>query len=177
MTPRKCLQATAATLACLGMLIPAPLLQAQSPGPSPQGPRPATTDIALHSGGTLVGQVVDGQGRPKGGASVALRQADKALAVAACNPQGYFAFKGLRGGTYELKSAGSAGAYRVWAVNTAPPTAQPGVLMVEGGAQVRGQQPVADVLSTPWVLAALVAAAIAIPIILANQGDDTPATP
>jgi hypothetical protein len=65
--------------------------------------------------------------------------------------------------------------YRVWTVNTAPPVAQPGAMVVAGQDLVRGQasSPVLRFFTNPWVLAGLVGAAIAIPIALSNDDDDS----
>jgi hypothetical protein len=67
--------------------------------------------------------------------------------------------------------------YRLWAEQTAPPAANDGVLVVHGDDAVRGNScnpcggGLLGVLANPWVLAAIVAAAIAIPLALDDDDD------
>ena len=168
------LQVVAAFLACLGVLIPAPLLCGEMP-PVPVPPfarSPNIVDIALHEGGTLLGLVVDSQGRPSPRGAVALRHVNREMARTFADQNGRFVVNGLLGGTYEIAAAGTTGLYRLWAANTAPPSAQPVVVIVEGGVRVRGQQPAAQLLGNPWVLTAVVAAAIAVPVALTSRQTD-----
>ena len=58
--------------------------------------------------------------------------------------------------------------------NTAPPAAQSAALLVSGSDVVRGQNGgLVYWLTNPWVLAGLIAAAIAIPIALNNHGSSS----
>jgi len=53
---------------------------------------------------------------------------------------------------------------------TAPPAAQPGALLVAGKGPVRGQTgPIGYWLGNPWVLAALVAVAVTVPVAIHNH--------
>jgi len=171
-------------LACLGLLLPPFLPEAAVAGQEAdiqQGSQVPARDVALQDGGTLVGQVVDGQGNPLAGARVTVRQMDREVAVTAADAQGQFAVRGLRGGQYQIVAGGSAAAYRLWAPNTSPPAAQPRAILVAGPTQVRGQYgPIVGWLTKPWVLAGLVAAAIAIPIAIHESQVDRgrePASP
>jgi hypothetical protein len=101
--------------------------------------QPGAIDVALASQGVLLGQVVDGQGHPLAAVPVTIAQAGRPLAVAPTDPQGYFAFRGVQGGMYELNAAQGSGSYRAWVGETAPPQAQRGVLIVAGQDLVRGQ--------------------------------------
>ncbi len=174
------LQLGAALLACLAMVVPTPFLDAQTPEASAQpsrGAAPSAVHVALQPGGTLVGQVLDSQGRPLARTPVALRQSGREVASTATDERGGFAVGGLRGGTYQIATDRSAGVYHLWAANTAPGFARPEALLVEGGVQVRGQGALCCALSNPWVLAGIVTAAIAVPIIINNTKGESPHSP
>ena len=96
-------------------------------------------DIALTSGGVLHGQVVDAQNKPLAGTKVALRSINGQEFSAETNEKGHFALSGLKGGTYTAATEGSSGTFRLWAADTAPPSAIPGVMLMPGRETVRGQ--------------------------------------
>lgn len=132
-------------------------------------------DVALQSAGVLHGQVVDAQGVPQAQAEVVAVQNGKTLAVAQTDAAGHFALADMSGGVYELQTASNTDVYRLWAPRTAPPAAQDSVLLVSDQNVVLGQQGAGSSLgwlANPWVLAGIVAAAIAIPLALANDDDD-----
>ena len=170
----KMLKAGMFSLACLGMVLPIPVLQA-AVAAKPDGREitegaSACVDVALRRGGVLLGQVVDVNGTPAVGVRVSLCQMDRQIAATVTDQSGYFLLGGLRGGTYEIVAGEARGTYRVWAPNTAPPSAQPGALVVAGGNPVRGQQgPLGYWLGNPWVVAGLVAAAVAVPVAIHNH--------
>ncbi len=133
----------------------------------------ALADVALGGGGVLRGQVVDPQGNLLAHCEVLVRQQDRAIAVTRTDADGRFAISGLAGGVYQIAAAESVAVFRFWAPGTAPPAAQAAALIVAGnGGLVRGQGPGSGVrrfFSSPWVLAGLLAAAIATPIALSNR--------
>jgi hypothetical protein len=146
-------------------------------------------DVALHSEGTLYGQVVDPQGNPLGRTAVSIRRHDRQIAAATSDQSGHFQMRGLRGGTYQLVAGQSAGMLRLWAPHTAPPSAQPGALVVVGDQQVLGQRGPARAynphrrpfrlkywLANPLVIGGIIAAAVAIPVALHNA-KSKPASP
>jgi len=166
----------AVCLAVLGFCMPQPLLAAIQGDQSP-----AVTDVTLHDGpqgNVLIGQVQDQQGVAQASIPVALYGSGKKLAEAQTDRNGYFAFSGLRGGVYQVTAAEGAGAYRAWTPGTAPPSAQPGALVVSGTDLARGQHhPLRHTcgrlmfwLSHPCVIVGLVAAAVAIPVAIHNAG-------
>jgi hypothetical protein len=160
------------SLAMLGFLLPQPLLAAIG--------SPAAVDIALRDGGVLIGQVVDAQGAAMASVPVSLRSQDRELAVAKTGKEGYFAFKGLRGGVYQLTSAQGHGVYRVWAPGTEPPAAQQGALLVNSDQVVRGQSDAGGFrtfITNPLVIAGIVAAAVAIPVAIHNSHHHAPTSP
>ncbi len=184
----------AVALALGGMLVPQAALAAPASVESRQ--QAAVADVALRSGGVFVGQVVDAHGAPLGGAEVSVRFAGKQVVGCTTDAQGVFAAQGLRSGQYDVVAGGGQVTYRLWEEGSAPPTANNGALVVTGDEIVSGQcggcEPggcppnagaTAGALgwmkSHPLLVAAGVAAAIAIPLALADDDDPTtvPATP
>lgn len=165
MKTRRIVNGVMVSLAAIGFLVPAPLL-AGSPTPAP-----AVVDVALRDGGLLVGQVVNDQGTPVASVPVSIRSQDRELALAKTGKEGYFAFKGLRGGVYQLVADRGHGVYRVWSPGTAPPAAQEGALLVNSDQVVRGQSGggFRSFITNPLVIAGIVAAAIAIPVAIHNS--------
>lgn len=155
---------TMVALATIGMLIPQLALGA----PTVAGQLgPTVRDVALESGGRLRGQVLDGQGVPVPGIQVAIAQQGHVIATATTDAQGRFEVTGLRGGVYQVATDRGTAMYRLWAPRTAPPAAASSALIVDDGTIVRGGMGgggVIGFLSNPWVLGAIVAAAIAIPL-------------
>src|SRR3954470_6107190 len=82
----------AAAIACIGMVLPTSAMAAAA----------ANSDIALRTGGLLVGQVVDQQGVAKAGTPVSVQFAGKEVVNTTTDANGVFAAKGLRGGQYQL---------------------------------------------------------------------------
>jgi hypothetical protein len=124
-------------------------------------------DVALQAGGALRGQVVDAQGNPCAQVAVrVVRVSDQApLTVVQTDAQGRFAVNGLTGGVYRVETPAGAAIYRLWAPNTAPPSATTSALLVHGDSMVRGN--LGGIGWFGWTLIGLgVAAAIAIPLIL-----------
>ncbi len=186
---------TLASLACLavvGCLLPGVALAT--------APAQGAVDVALTGSGVLLGQVVDSQGQPLAGVPVTIEQAGRQLAIAPTDAEGYFAFRGVHGGVYQLSAAEGGGSYRTWVPGTAPPQAQQGALVVAGHDLVRGQCQQCGPCGTacapcnpcgpswgppggPLMRAAIfggIAAGIAVPVGIAiseANEDDEPATP
>ena len=181
-----------ALLACLGMLISGPVLQAAT---AEAGRVPAVPDVALDVGGTLHGQVVDVHGNPLGKTAVAVRHLDREVARTLSDESGRFRLTGLRGGLYGIVVGETATACRLWVPNTAPPSAQPGALVVVGDEQVLAQggcgpwgcnpccppsracNRLKRWLANPLVIAGIIATAVAIPVALHNARDHDPHSP
>ena len=161
-------------VAVAGCCLPQTALAAQ-PADRPSS---VVTDVALQNGGVLLGQVVDPQGSALSAVSVSLHSGDQQLGANQTDGSGYFVFRGLRGGTYQLVAAKGHGVFRAWAPGTAPPSAQQGALLVAGEETVRGQfGQLKFWLSNPWVIAGFVTAAVAIPVALYNTGEKKSASP
>ena len=161
----------AAAVATFGMVLPPSAIAAE---PVAAGP----TDVALRSGGVLVGQVVDQQGAAKAGAPVSIRFAEHEVVRTVTDQNGVFAAQGLRGGQYQLLTVDGMTVCRLWAPDTAPPAARPAALLVSGNTAVRGQWSggpmgswVGWIKAHPYITAGIVASAIAIPLALADDDD------
>lgn len=163
------LVALAAAGCCLPQVAMASEISAATPN--------VAADVALRDGNVLLGQVVDPQGSAQAGIPVLLLQGDQALVRTATDTHGYFAVRGLPGGVYQIATPEGCGAYRVWAAGTAPPSAQPGALVVNGDQTVRGRNGGAlrFWLCQPVVLAGVAATAVAVPIAVASS--DEPVSP
>lgn len=149
------------TLACAGFLA----------GQTVQAASPIIRDVALQPGGVLNGQVLNEQAVAQGQAKIAVVHKGKPLTVTETDSAGRFVLAGLEPGVYELHLAQGGGAYRVWAPRTAPPAAEQAVLLVQDSRVVLNQGGRHfGWLANPWVLAGIVAAAIAIPLALSDSG-------
>ena len=158
-------------MACTNLVLPkSAFAEVQNAGKPAQ--TATVTDVALGERGLLLGQVVDAQGVALKDAPVVIVQNDKQLVTTKADAEGRFAVKGLRGGTYQIVTKDGVSVCRLWAHDTAPPTAQGGALVCSGGT-LRGNYGGAMYwLTNPWVIAGLVATAIAVPIIIHNRDDD-----
>lgn len=125
-------------------------------------------DVALQAGGVLRGQIVNAQGLPIAGVTVSAWQNDRHFGQCVTTETGEFAIADLRGGIYQVRAGQSATLYRLWANNTAPPSAHTSVLLVDG-LVVRGQLTGGSFLRSPWTWGILLGAAICTPIALANN--------
>jgi hypothetical protein len=133
---------------------------------------PVLVDVTLRDGGVLLGQVVDPDGSSLPGVAVSLRSGNQDLASGVTDRSGYFAFSGLRTGTYQVAAANGIGTFQLWSADIAPPAAQRGALVVAGTDTVRGQhtpEQYAQLLARPVIVGGLIGAAIAIPIAVSNS--------
>lgn len=171
-------------LATFGMLLPHTLVAAQTGQPSPALQptisQPAVvapiSDVRLHEGGTLLGQVVDAQGIAAANKPVAVHAHNRVVGSAVTDKHGHFVVSGLQGGVYQVVAGSDGtGAYRLWVNKTAPPVAKPAALIVCGDQVVRGQcyPSLVRFLTNPWVVAGLIGTAIAVPIALNNHDSES----
>ena len=129
-------------------------------------------DVALQAGNMFQGQVVDHQGAPCKSALVRLVRTDTGQAlVGQTDDQGRFRFENVTAGVHRVETTVGAATYRLWAPNTAPPSAGKTALVIQGDSAVRGN--LGSISPLGWTLIGLgVAAAIAIPVVLAIDDDD-----
>lgn len=144
-------------------------------------------DIVLQDHGVLVGRIVDSKGLAVANSPVSLQTGGKEVARVVSDDMGRFKATGLKGGVYQIASTGQQGVYRLWAPQTAPPAAAKGLSLVSQPVEVVRGQYVAGgnpfsaagqwIAEHPIMTAGAVAAAIAIPIAVADDDDPPPATP
>jgi hypothetical protein len=163
---------TSAAFACIGLIIPSWSFAAP--------PGAATNDVALRAGGVLLGQVVDQQGIARPDSPVSIQYAGNEVVRTTTDQNGVFAAKGLRGGQYQLLTPDGGSTCRLWAPDTAPPSARPAALIVAGNDVVRGQGEGGPakawgtwLKAHPYLVAGTVVSAIAIPLVLADDDWDT----
>jgi len=126
-------------LAAIGMMMPAPQVQAATAAPAKVIQTDATVlDIGLKSDGVFAGRVVDHAGTPSAKTEVTIRQGQQVVAKTTTDAEGRFAVKGLKGGVYEVASGKTVGTYRVWNETVAPPAAKEQALLVLGENGTRG---------------------------------------
>jgi hypothetical protein len=175
------LRGSVVAAASLGLFVPQ-MDYAANPGTASPSGTPGireaapVQDVALQPNGVLRGQVLDGQGRPVANGAVVVAQQGQLVTRTLTDEQGRFAVAGLRGGLYQVVTAQGGGVYRVWTAEAAPPVAKSAALIVNDETVVRGMQDgcqggVLGFLGNPLVLAAIVAAAIAIPLALDDDDD------
>ena len=160
------LQRCAVAMSVLGLMM-GQLAHAAGPVTANRGTTVASTsvlDIALQQDGVLRGQLTNVQGAGEANQQVALVKDGQTIANSKTDAKGNFALQGVEAGVYELQTATSRNVCRVWAPNTAPPSAKQAALLVSGSDIVRGE--IAGLLANPWVLGAIVAVAIAVPLAL-----------
>ncbi len=163
----------AVALATLGLMLPAPQVQAASSQPMKVRVVDASVlDIGMQDG-VFAGRVVDHTGTVAKNAEVVVRQGSKEVARATTDESGRFAVEGLRGGVYEVASGKTVGNYRVWDAEMAPPSANEQALLVLGENGTRGQFGAlggGGILLTAAVIAGLIISIISLDRI--NDVDD-----
>lgn len=162
-----------AAIACVGMVLPPQALAANTPS--------RQNDVALRPGGVLIGQVVDAQGVAQREKHISIQYGEQEVVRTTTDQNGVFAAQGLRGGQYRIAMENGESHCRLWAPNTAPPAAGDALVVVADQNVVRGQWGYYNqgyggawlnwVRSHPYITAGIVAAAIAIPLALADDDD------
>jgi len=133
----------------------------------------AIPDIALGDGGVLEGQVVDDRGAPLAATAVIISQETRETARTTTTKDGRFSVAGLQGGFYQISTQRGSGTYRLWTQEAAPPAARQMATLVAEPQVTRGQMPLSHCFQTKsFLIGAIIAAAIAIPIAVHNSSDD-----
>lgn len=171
---RNSFQLMLAGLACMGMMLPPGAFADQ-----PEQTGMQFFDVALRDGGLLVGVVVDEAGTRQAGTEVSIQFGGQEIVRTTADENGVFAAQGLRGGQYMVVSEAGQLPCRLWAPNTAPPSAQEAVVLLTGTDLVRGQFHGGYggyyggvwnwMLNHPYLTASIIAAAIAIPIAVSDD--------
>ncbi len=134
---------TSGYLAVAGaLLVVAGVFAADVPQVFSATPAAPVADVALRADGTLLGQVVNSSGNAVPNERVSLQITGKEVAASTTDRAGFFAFSGLRTGLCAITTVRGGGYYRVWDASVAPPSAQPGAMIVaaeRAQGVVRGQ--------------------------------------
>lgn len=177
MIRKKVIRRLASVLACAGLIsaqLPQVAHAVQPPLPTAnavttvnQTAPVQSQDVGLADGGTLRGVVVDNAGKIQPNTKVRIGNKDIQFAMVETDVNGEFTVQGLSGGVYQIETLQGGGVYRLWAPRTAPPAALKSVMIVQGDQVVRGANgQLLTWLGNPWVLGAVVATAIAVPLAL-----------
>ena len=170
----KTVQNLVVVLAWCGMALPVPVVGAKEP----TQPRSSQTtyDIRLTPSRQLLGTVVNAQGQPLAEAEVRLTADRNSLQRRLItDDKGRFAFDEVAAGAYRLTTSEGICHCRVWTDEAAPPLAAAKILIVNDKLVQRGQRPIRELFnSDPIFMAAVVAAAIAIPVAIHQSRDDDP---
>ncbi len=162
----------------LSIAIPLPLLAA---APAAPAATTACCDVALDDEGCLRARLLAEDGSSLMCRQVALVSQGETVASGQTDQDGHLVLEGINGGAYQLRTRTSTWNCRAWAVDTAPPAAQPELVIVESELVVRGQgcttskvDPARFSFADPIVITALLVAALVVPIVV-NNSDDSPA--
>jgi hypothetical protein len=168
MRSKMTLRGSLVALAMVSMLLPHRGL-ATEPVAENVKPSISIVDVALAEDGSLSGQVMDLQGVPVASTTVAVVRQGEVVATVQTDSQGRYSVSGLNTGLYQVVTEQGITVCRVWSAKAAPPSAQAEALVIDGTHTMRGVmggRPWGSILSNPWVLGGIVAAAIAIPLAL-----------
>lgn len=161
-----------AFVAAFGLVIPFQAFAA------PQGTVASIDDVKLHKNGSLYGVVLTSALQPAANKTVTIQQGKDVLATTKTNESGGFGFAGLNSGVYQLVSPEGQQTVRVWTEKAAPPAAGPQAVLVNDTVRAQyGMQRLKVFLSNPFVIAAIIATAVAIPVAIHNSGSNSPASP
>ena len=137
---------------------------------TPPGP-PTVVDVALAAGGILSGHVDAKQFADN---PIRLIASDGTTVSFQPSADGAFQIKGVPGGTYQITAGDTTTSLRLWKAETAPPSACATLKLDQQTLVARGQQPLSALMPNgeSIFIGLLLAAAIVIPIVVHNSGDD-----
>ncbi|HEY1785945.1 MAG TPA: carboxypeptidase-like regulatory domain-containing protein [Pirellulales bacterium] len=144
MRRRAVLQTVLVSLAVFGLLAPPPVRAATAGAPTPATARPVASesmiaDVTLQGSSELTGHVVGADGNCVAHETVYLLRQGAVVGTCQTDAVGRFAIVGLSGGVYEVGWAYGVTACRLWAPQTAPPSAKTELLLTANAPVVRGQ--------------------------------------
>ena len=130
-------------VAALGLLAPPPVRAADGRAPisaaaNTAAAEPQVIDVALQGTGELTGQVVGQDGKSIAREPVYVLRQGTVVGTCQTDTFGRFAITRLNGGVYDVRWAQGGAICRLWAPETAPPSARPDLLLT-ANAVVRGQ--------------------------------------
>jgi hypothetical protein len=130
-----------ALVACCGLILPQSVLEAGTPVPKTpvSAKAPTVMDVSLAADGSIVGQLINNQGRALKDEVVSFWQGNSKIATIKVGPKGTFVVRNLKGGLYRVATKNGQALVRVWSNKTAPPSAKTKLTLVAGQQVVRGQ--------------------------------------
>ncbi len=142
-----------------------------------------TVDVILGGGGVMQGYVVDAQGVPQADVEITLTTDNREQVTSRSDEKGRFGYRGIEGGSYQLTTEHGVVLCRAWTATTAPPRSAATMLLVHDQDLVRGQwaapagvngavSRMKRVMTNPFAVAAIVGAAVAIPVAVHNANQD-----
>lgn len=168
---QRMIRVTLVSLACLAWLLPPPVVRASQPGGGGRTAAAAgVVDVRLDERGAVRGILFDMAGQPLAGRPVVLRQTSGTMCSTETDAAGRFELRGVSGGVHCLVAGDRSVTCRVWTHGAAPPAATDQLTVVAGPPLVRGQQPFYAIFQNPLFIGLVIAAAIAIPIALHDDG-------
>jgi hypothetical protein len=167
MKPNRVAHYLLAALAILTWIMPSAVLAADANSPHFRLSR----DVMLGKDGVLRGKLIDIHGQPVAGGRLAIHHRQVMLDRATSDESGTFKLAVKKSGAFLLTVNGTAISCRCWQPEIAPPSARGDLILLAPENAVRGQRPFADVITNPLFIGAVIAAAVAIPIAVANSGD------
>jgi len=164
-----------AFVAAFGLVIP---FQAFAAPQTAEKPTVRIDDVKLHKNGSLYGVVFTSDLRAAPNRLVTIQQGKNVLAKTKTDKNGGFGFAGLNSGVYQLVSPEGQQTVRVWSGKAAPPAAAPQAVLVNDTVRAQGgMNGLKVLLSNPFVIAGIIATAVAVPVAIHNSGSDDPASP
>lgn len=100
---------------------------------------PVVRDVTLQADGSLVGRVLNANGKAIDGAVVTLAQGEQVLGQTTTDAEGVYRFPATKGGVYRVTAGQETRHFRVWPEKTSPPSAQSYAAIVMPTGVVRGQ--------------------------------------
>ncbi len=130
------------------------------------------TDVKLDEQNVLKGTVMQTGGKPAANKTVVLGREGKPIGRAIADAEGRFQFANVKPGVYQLATTETAELVQVHPAAAAVPNAVNHVIMGGEATTARGQGFNRQMLLHPLFVGLVIAAAIAIPIAIANNDDD-----
>lgn len=147
-------------------------------GPASAANGPVVLDVQLQTDGSLQGFAITAEGVPAGNVAVTISQRSRDFAKTTTDALGRFSVRGLQGGVYEARAGRASQLYRVWPIESAPPSAKPlAVLVITPETIIRGQSPMSNPKAAAMV--GLIGGAIAVPAVYQaiSSSNKTPMSP
>lgn len=134
----------------------------------------AVQHVVLQNG-QLQGMLVDAAGTGVADAPVVIGKQGKLLKTLRTDDEGRFRLLAATPGVYQVVSHGGAEVYRTWQTDDAPDGAKQGIIHQVAPQVARGGHPggLIALLTNPIFLALLIGAAIAIPLALDDDDDNS----